>query len=69
MNKDNIDNKIKWAINYIQEYNKNNTFSPFYFVDDPIKQRKQKIYIECVDFLQTLEELTAAHEKRLKNYL
>lgn len=73
INKSNINDKIKWCENYIKEYNKKYCFSPFMELtganDTPQNERKQKIYIECVAFLQELEKITTEHENIMKNYL
>ena len=65
MNNEKINNAILWATEYIKEYNKNYTINPFMHTDNARMQRKQKLYIECCDFLQTIETFTDDHKQRL----
>lgn len=68
-----INDKIMWAKNYIKEYNKNEVFNPYAMLsgtyDTPQNERKQKIYIQCVSFLNDIENLMHEHDNILKGLL
>ena len=63
--KNQLENTINFAVDYIRNYNANYNISPFRYIENDARAKnKQDIYIECVDFLQTLDNLTQDHIKR-----
>ena len=56
-NFENVASAATWAAEYIKEYNKSGDFNPFALLTGT-QDKKQQIFCECCDFLQTLEEAT-----------
>ena len=53
----NMESAIRWAEDYIKEYQKSGDFDPFRELTGTA-DKKQRLFGECVDFLHALEMAT-----------
>jgi hypothetical protein len=63
-----LENAVKWCNDFIIEYQKNGDFDPFTALTGN-ENKRQKIYVECVNFLYSLESLTDDFKDIRKKYL
>ena len=66
MNKKLMD-PVKWAQDYIKEYNAKNNFIPLDFLD--FSKKDVKIYALCIEFLNDLETTKENFNTKLNKYI
>ena len=67
MNKNKLMDPVKWAQDYIKEYNTKNDFIPLDFLD--FSKKDVKIYSLCVEFLNDLDNVKENFNTKLNKYI
>lgn len=67
MNKNKLMDPVKWAQDYIKEYNTKNDFIPLDFLD--FSKKDVKIYSLCIEFLNDLDNVKENFNNTLNKYM
>lgn len=67
MNKNKLMDPVKWAQDYIKEYNAKNAFIPLDFL--AFSKKDVKIYALCIEFLKDLDNVKENFNNTLNKYI